>query len=122
MQTRDDPLKSARAFDIFPGNADWKIFIERGAFSPRLVKGRAIVHRGRSKATDNTKKNKKICSWSETPPGVRETSEEPLLVVSSRGEIFTHRGGGSTRRAALGRHTQAARLCTPRPHPRAARR
>jgi len=57
------------------GNADRKIFIERGAFSPRLVKGRAIVHRGRSKATD-TKKDKRgkfARPGSETPPGVRET-------------------------------------------------
>jgi hypothetical protein len=53
---------------------DRKIFIERGAFSPRLVKGRAIVHRGRSKATDTKKDRGKFArTGSETPPGVRET-------------------------------------------------
>jgi hypothetical protein len=59
---------------VILGNADRKIFIERGAFSPRLVKGRAIVHRGRSKATDTKKTRGKFARpGSETPPGVRET-------------------------------------------------
>jgi hypothetical protein len=106
----------------YSGNADRKIFIERGAFSPRLVKGRAIVHRGRSKATDTKKDTWKICAPRPKLRRAFARREEPLRVVSSRGEIFTHRGGGSSRRAALRRHTQAARLCTPRPHPRAARR
>jgi hypothetical protein len=68
---------------VIPGNADRKIFIERGAFSPRLVKGRAIVHRGRSKATDTKKDTWKICaSRVRNSAGRSRDVEEPLRVVS----------------------------------------
>ena len=74
-------------------NADRKIFIERSAFSTRLVKGRAIVHRGRSKATDTKKDTWKICASRVRNSAGRSRDEKNRFALFRREDRDFHASG-----------------------------